>query len=233
MEEIQNHPYSPFIPETTKALILGSAPPSRFCSRLKTEPQDKDIDYYYGSYSRGYNLLWELLFQIFEPESLTDLKRICNLQNPREERTLIQQKFFQNFLLQHQLGIADILYQFIRRDQSSADNKLHPLKFLALTDFIDSAPKLQTVFCTSHYKVFIWLKQYLNNQDIYLKKEAEDFSFLLPNRDNQSSPLRRIFVRILPSPSPIGRLHYPDHKSFFENILKLYAELFKDIMLPE
>ena len=227
MEEIQNHPYSPFIPESTKALILGSAPPSRFCSPHKSELKNKDIDYYYGSYSRGYNLLWELLFHIFEPEALSELKTIRNLQNPREERTLIQQKFFQNFLQRHHLGIADILYQFIRRDQSSADNKIRPIKFLNLTEFLCSAPELQTIFCTSYYKVFIWLKQYLHTHTINLINNTEDFYFLLPDRANQSLPSRKISIKILPSPSPIGSLRYPDHKTFFDNLLKLYTEILK------
>ena len=229
-EEIQFHPYPPFIPETTRRLILGSAPPSRFCSPNKDKLKDKDIDYYYGSYSRGYNLLWDLLFHIFEPESQSELQNIRNLRIPREERTCTQQKFFQNFLQRYYLGIADILYQFIRRDQSSADSNIRPLKFLNLTEYLYQSPELQTIFCTSHYKVFIWLKQYLHTQDINLLKDAEDFYFLLPDRNNQSLPSRKISVKILPSPSLIGRLRFPDHKSFFDNLLKLYTELFKEIV---
>jgi len=72
-----------------------------------------------------------------------------------------------------------------------------------------------------------WLKQYLHNQNINLLKDAEDFYFLLPDKNNQSLPSRKISVKILPSPSPIGRLRFPDHKSFFDNLLKLYTELFK------
>ncbi|MGC9361446.1 MAG: uracil-DNA glycosylase family protein, partial [Candidatus Syntrophosphaera sp.] len=93
--ELQFHPYAPFIAENAKALILGSAPPWRFCVREPKPLNPLDIDYYYGSHNRGYNLLWELLFRVFESPALRELDKIRKLQSPRPEGTRQQTRFFQ------------------------------------------------------------------------------------------------------------------------------------------
>jgi len=223
--DTQIHPYQPYVPDAARYLILGSVPPWRFCLEGEKPLREKDVDFYYGSYDRGYNLFWEVLLRGFETALLPDLERIRSLQTEREERTDLQRGFFREFLSRHDLGMADILLRFERRDRSAADGKIRPLEYTDLLGILASRPRIESIFCTSRHKVFLWLGQYLGSQGIHLEYAADKSGalFSLPASAGRG---REIRIIVLPSPSPIGRIRFPNHQCFVEHLIEEYRRLF-------
>ncbi|MFO8144250.1 MAG: uracil-DNA glycosylase family protein [Candidatus Syntrophosphaera sp.] len=225
--ELQSHPYEPYIPENAAALILGSAPPWRFCVREPKPLKALDVDYYYGSHNRGYNLLWELLFRVFEPSGLEELDGIRKLQNPRPQRSKLQIQFFRVFLRSHSLGMADILLKFSRRDRSAADGKLKALEFTSLLGILEKHPGIRSIFCTSQNRVFLWLEHYLALNGVKMESGAgKTLFFTLPALPGTDHSPRRINVLVLPSPSPVGRIRFPSHQAFVAHLTEVYARMF-------
>lgn len=225
--EVQDHPYQPFVPQGCKMLILGSAPPSRFCASQPKPLHSKDVDWYYGSFARCYNMLWELLFLALDPEGLPELFRIRLLKGDREHRTLIQRDFLQDWLSRRKLGMLDILLRFERRSGSASDAKLKPQQFTNLLDVLASNPSVSAICCTSRHRVLEWLEKYLRIQRIALKTENEGYSFTLPQQHRQIQDFRRIWVLVLPSPSPTGRIRFPSHQAWLEHLTTTYSHLFR------
>lgn len=220
--EIQGHPYPPCVPDTARALILGSAPPWRFCAAEPKPLRERDLDFYYGSSDHGGNLLWEVLFRVFEPASVPELESLRALDLPRIQRTLAQRDFLGSFLQRHRLAVADILLRFERRERKAADAFLHPLEFLPLLQLLREHPSLGQVFCTSRGGVYRWLERYLAGEGVVLSPdpECDTYSFILP--DAESPGIR---VRILPSPSPVGRLRFPDQAEFVHFLTQSYSRM--------
>lgn len=226
--ETQNHPYPPYVPENARALILGSAPPWRFCVPGEKPLRTRDIDFYYGSSDGGGNLLWEILFRVFEPERLEEFFALRSLDLPRPSRTREERAFLQAFLNRHELGIADILLRFARREGSSADSKLAPLEFTDLLGILATRPKLRHILCTSRNKVFFWLSQYLLEQGIEIRPDLDsgDWFFQLPSGSEKIGDSGRIQVSALPSPSPVGRIRFPSQEEFSLYLVKAYRTKF-------
>ena len=225
--EVQDHPYQPFVPPGSQVLILGSAPPYRFCVRQPKPLHAKDMDWYYGSYCRSYNMLWELLFLALDPEGLTDLLRIRALEGDREHRTQSQRDFLQDWLARRKLGIMDILLRFERRSGSASDAKLKPQRFTNLLDIIAATPSVSSICCTSRHRVLEWLAKYLRSQGIALNPEKTGYSFPLPHSYRQAQNPCRIRVLVLPAPSPIGRIRFPSHQDWLEYLTTTYSHLFR------
>lgn len=175
----QVHPYPPFVPNEPNALILGSAPPCRFCHCGICRPKARDVDFYYGSSD---NAFWDLLSEALmkkRPHTIEDMKALLST---------------------HNLAIADILLSFERDKHSATDNMLKPISFnhqiLSILEDIDA------VFCTS-MQVFMWLKAYLQNLGFAVRKSPEDSrKWSITGRlNNTSYALDSI---ILYSPSPLA-----------------------------
>lgn len=226
MVEVQRDPYDPFVPDGARVMVLGSTPPGRFCVDGLKPLNEKDVDYYYGSRDRGYNLFWEVMFRVLDPSGLPELDQIRNLTSARELRTPLQRSFLQAWLTTQGLGIMDILERFERRDGSGADAKLRPLEFARLLDVLDAHPAVEAICCTSQSRVCEWLRQYLAAHQIALHTEKEGFSLTFAdNRANAEAP-RAIRVLGLPSPSPIGRINFPNHQAWLENLVSEYRRIF-------
>ncbi len=160
--QLQTHPYPPFIPEEAEILLLGSAPPYRFCGESKSKLRQRDLNYYYGSSS---NLFWDLLFGICEPEALAEfelLRRSTNLDNLTREKAIA---FLQSFLTRHKLGLADILHRFKRCGESAADYQLQVLEYHDIVPLLSKNKKLGVICCTSKNRVYFWLRDYLERQE--------------------------------------------------------------------
>ncbi len=114
METMQNHPYKPFIPKDAKVLLLGSAPPYRFCTGNANDLKNKDMDYYYGSNS---NLLWEILFTAFEPDKIDKISSLRSLEEDRKIKTAYQIDFHELFSPEINSEWQDILPKFSRKNQ--------------------------------------------------------------------------------------------------------------------
>lgn len=229
--EIQRHPYPPFVPERARVVILGSAPPARFCAETGNHLHPKDLDWYYGSWDRSPNLLWEILFRVLDPAGLPKLVRIRGLETEREARTQIQRSFLQTWLARNLLGMLDILARFERRDGSSSDARLQALEFTDLVSLLRLNPSVDEIFCTSRHRVLAWLKQYLQDERTALRAETEGYSFNLPGDQQTAQTLRRIRVVVLPSPSPIGRIRFPSHQAWLEHLVLEYRRLLAPIII--
>ncbi len=226
MLEIQRDPYDPFVPDGARVMVLGSTPPGRFCAEGIKPLKERDLDYYYGSCDRSYNLFWEVLFRVLDPSGLPELTRIRSLSSAREHRTFVQRDFLQTWLANQGLGIMDILERFERRDGSGADSKLRPLEFAPLLEVLAAHSYVEAICCTSQSRVCEWLRQYLEVHQIVLETETEGYSFTLPGNQTKAEPPRRIMAMGLPSPSPIGRIRFPNHQAWLEHLVAEYRRIF-------
>ncbi|NLW18194.1 MAG: hypothetical protein GXY81_00675 [Candidatus Cloacimonetes bacterium] len=221
--EIQRDPYDPFVPSHARAIILGSTPPARFCLPSDLALHPRDIDWFYGSCDRGCNTFWEAMFRVYDPDGLAELNDLRDLELPREEKTRRQRDFLQNWLKLRSLGIMDILDSFERRDGSGTDAKLKPLSFRDPLPFLQEAPKVKAFCCTSLHKVHTWLGRSLALHGIQLEQRDGEFCFEL--KDEASKP-RLIWVYRLPSPSPIGRIRFPNHQAWMEHLVSEYRRIY-------
>ncbi len=221
--EIQRDPYDPFVPANARAIILGSTPPARFCLPSDLTLHPRDIDWFYGSCDRGCNTFWEAMFRVFDHDSLTELNSLRDFELPREEKTRRQRSFLQNLLTARKLGIMDILESFERRDGSSADSELKPLTFRDPLPFLRDASDVSAFCCTSLHKVHTWLGKSLALHGIQLEERDGEFCFQM--KDNNVKP-RLVWVYRLPSPSPIGRIRFPNHQAWMENLVSEYRRIF-------
>jgi len=87
---LHTHPYQPFIQNDTKKLIVGTLPPPRFTTGQLLE---KDVNFCYGSY---YNSLWLYIDKIHN----------LNLRYDNSQEAIKQR---QDFLIQHKIGVCDIV----------------------------------------------------------------------------------------------------------------------------
>jgi len=159
--QLQTHPYPPFIPEEAEILLLGSAPPFRFCNEGKSLLRKRDFDYYYGSSS---NLFWDILLGVFEPENLAELDkmRIAECTDRIAQKKIIA--YLQSFLARHKLALADILSRFMRCGESAADYQLQVLEYHDLVTLLQKHRYLKAICCTSKNRVSYWLWEYLKHQ---------------------------------------------------------------------
>ncbi len=224
--QLQTHPYPPFIPEGAEVLLLGSAPPFRFCTQVKETLRKRDFDYYYGSSS---NLFWEILFGVFEPENLAELDRLRKSEsNDRKAREEII-AYLQSFLARYKMALADILSKFMRCGESAADYQLQVLEYQDLVPLIAKHETLKAICCTSKNRVFYWLWEYLELQEktgfVELGQDREGFYLI-----NREKPFRERFIRVdvLPSPSARGIMRYANKDDFLRDCRKFY----RAILLP-
>ncbi len=218
MENIQYHPYQPFIPKDAKVLLLGSAPPYRFCTGNANDLKNMDMDYYYGSNS---NLLWEILFTAFEPEKIDSISYLRSLDEDRKIKTAHQVDFLQNFLVGKHIGMADILLKFSRKGTSAEDYKLTVLEYQDILRILHNNPSLTKILCTSRNRVHYWLMDYLKQPIHYDFIEIRDNGSSLILKNNLRRELK---IRILPSPSARSVMRYTNKKDFLQQVSQIYYQ---------
>lgn len=96
------HPYDIFIPEGTKALIVGTLPPPRFCTK---DFKKNDVDFCYGSED---GLLWKIFDAIYH----LDLEYQPSLQALKQRKSFLEQK---------KIGICDIVDSCKRQKIDASD----------------------------------------------------------------------------------------------------------------
>lgn len=144
------------MPSDTKALIVGTAPPPRFCKRPWSCEHDLDFDFFYGS---GSNWMWGIL-----PHALNEPNALPETLSAEQCETEAA-----NLLRRHSIWMRDVLAKIRRRKESSArDSDLEPPRDDDLADFgatIGTAPSLTAIATTSEL-AFEWLMQALKSQQI-------------------------------------------------------------------
>lgn len=140
---IETHPYSSFLPDKAKMLILGSFPPYRFTVKNGI-PRNliDEIDFYYGS---KYNYLWPIMSELSNSQ-LQDIESI------------------RAFLTFNDIGISDIVEKSSRAltkngTPSALDKDLRIKEFRNLSKILTHST-LEHVVCTSEFVHKYLLKIY-------------------------------------------------------------------------
>ena len=126
---LHRHPYLPFIPEKTTKLIVGTLPPPRFSTG---ELLEKDVDFSYGSY---YNSLWLFIDKIHNLGL-----RFDNSQAAIDER--------KKFLIEHQIGVCDIVESAEREKIDASDLGMQNIKLRDVIGYVRQYPQIETLLFT-------------------------------------------------------------------------------------
>jgi len=164
------HPYQPFIPKETTKLIVGTIPPPRFSTGGLFE---EDVNFCYGS---KYGLLWPIFDRVFN----------LNLEYQNSQNAIDQRK---EFLIQHKIGICDIVESCERERVDASDLGMKNIKLRNLTHFLNQHPTIKTIlFMGGNSKngpeYFFRKHLKLNSLNLLLvsKKSPKIHQFQLENR---------------------------------------------------
>ncbi len=123
------HPYKPFIKKDTTKLIVGTLPPPRFSTG---ELLEKDVDFCYGSY---YNSLWLFIDKIHG----------LNLRYDNSQEAIEQRK---QFLIQHKIGVCDIVDSAEREKIDASDLGMQNIKLRDIIGFLKQYSNIDTLLFT-------------------------------------------------------------------------------------
>ena len=123
------HPYTPFIQEDTKKLIVGTLPPPRFTTG---ELLEKDVDFCYGSY---YNSLWLYIDRIHD----------LNLRYDNSEEAIEQRK---DFLIVNQIGVCDIVESAERDKIDASDLGMQNIELRDIVGYLLKYSTIETLLFT-------------------------------------------------------------------------------------
>ena len=126
---LHKHPYPPFIKQSSTKLIVGTLPPPRFSTG---ELLPKDVDFCYGSY---YNSLWLYIDEIHNLNFRYD-----NSKEAIEER--------KRFLIDHKIGICDIVDSAERTKIDASDLGLKNVKLRNLMGYLEKYKRVDTLIFT-------------------------------------------------------------------------------------
>ncbi|WGD35184.1 uracil-DNA glycosylase family protein [Olleya sp. YS] len=143
------HPYPPFINKTTKKLIVGTLPPPRFSTG---DLLDKDVDFCYGSY---YNSLWLFIDKIHNLKLRYD--------NSKEA---IQQR--KTFLIQHNIGVCDIVESCERTKIDASDLGMTNIKLRDVIGYLKQYPTIDTLLFTGGNSK--------NGPEYFFRKHIKDYN---------------------------------------------------------
>ena len=102
MNEIENHPFEPFIPENATVLIVGSFP-----GREQTQGYVDDEQWFYGAKR---NQFWKIISAVYQTELLCKADK-------------------QNLFNKYGIGITDILLKVRRKNNSNLDDNLEIVEY--------------------------------------------------------------------------------------------------------
>ncbi|GGK26375.1 hypothetical protein GCM10007962_20850 [Yeosuana aromativorans] len=115
--------------EDTTKLIVGTLPPPRFSTGTLLE---KDVDFCYGSY---YNSLWLYIDTIHN----------LNLRYDNSEEAVEQR---QQFLIDHKIGVCDIVESCERDKIDASDLGMQNIKLRNLIGYLKQHPTIDTLLFT-------------------------------------------------------------------------------------
>ncbi|MBD0779801.1 uracil-DNA glycosylase family protein [Maribacter sp. ANRC-HE7] len=124
-----SHPYEPFLFKEATKLIVGTLPPPRFTMGLLKEG---DVDFCYGSRD---GQLWTILDRIFQ----------LDLKFETSEEAIAQRK---RFLVQHKIGICDIVQSAERVKIDASDLGMQNIQLRNLIGYLKKYDKVDTLLFT-------------------------------------------------------------------------------------
>lgn len=184
----QEHPYPPYYPDKAKAIIIGTAPPYRFCKPSDAQHPLKpgDIDYFYGSVD---NRLWYVIKRVFDEERLAwyRTKQHCK-----------------DVLKASDLAIADLYKKFNRRSIRADDNDLEVVEYNVgiINKILSNKCLISKLYFTSvfSYDEFIVMLNRNNQFRFQLLEPYEKIRIQI-----SKGKVTKVFqIKVLPSPSGRG-----------------------------
>lgn len=167
---LHTHPYEPFLFEEATKLIVGTLPPPRFTTR---ELRKGDVDFCYGSRD---GQLWPILDQIFG----------LGLIYETSDRA-VQQRI--DFLLEHKIGICDIVKSAERSKIDASDLGLDHIVLRDMFGYLGQYPNIDTLLFTGGNSK--------NGPEYFFRKYLKQFGLRLSLVSNE---IPRIHEFIFPSP---------------------------------
>lgn len=166
---LHKHPYPPFIQNDTTKLIVGTLPPPRFSTGKLLE---KDVDFCYGSY---YNSLWLFIDKIHD----------LNLRFDNSKEAVKQR---QQFLIQHKIGVCDIVASAERDKIDASDLGMKNIKLRDVLAYLKQYPTIDTILFTggnSKNGPEYFFRKHLKAYNLKLKLVSNEVprihTFCLPN----------------------------------------------------
>ncbi|HUH46256.1 MAG TPA: hypothetical protein VLZ54_03815 [Arenibacter sp.] len=170
---LHTHPYEPFLFEEATKLIVGTLPPPRFTTG---ELKEGDVDFCYGSRD---GQLWIILDRIFG----------LGLSFETSDRA-IQQRI--DFLLEHKIGICDIVKSAERTKIDASDLGLNNIELRNMFGYLRQYPNIDTLLFTggnSKNGPEFFFRKYLKGFGLKLKLISNEIprihQFILPDRNGQ------------------------------------------------
>ena len=163
------HPYKPFIKKDTTKLIVGTLPPPRFSTG---ELLEKDVDFCYGSY---YNSLWLFIDKIHN----------LNLRYDNSKEAIEKRK---EFLIQHKIGVCDIVDSCEREKIDASDLGMKNIKLRNLMGYLKQYPNISTLLFTGGNSK--------NGPEYFFRKHLKEYGLKL---DLVSSEVPRIHQLVIES----------------------------------
>ncbi|MFA5574284.1 MAG: uracil-DNA glycosylase family protein [Brumimicrobium sp.] len=156
-----SHPYPPFIPKGTKKLIVGTLPPPRFTTG---DLKQGDVDCWYGSRD---NQLWPILDRIFN----------LNLIYENSEKAIKQRK---KFLIQHKIGICDMVDVAYRDEINAADLGIKEFELRPIISILKTHNSVNTLLFTGGNSK--------NGPEYFFRKKLQNFPAIKLNEIDENVP---------------------------------------------
>lgn len=177
---LHQHPYQPFIQKDTTKLIVGTLPPPRFSTG---ELLEKDVDFCYGSY---YNSLWLYIDKIHNLGLRYD-----NSQEAIEER--------KQFLIQHKIGVCDIVESAEREKIDASDLGMTNIKLRDVIGYLKQYSNIDTLLFTggnSKNGPEYFFRKHIKDLDIKLKVISSEVprihQFVLPDNSKDNRVIKTV-----------------------------------------
>ena len=188
------HPFKPFILQNSKNMIIGTLPPD-------------NIEYYYSNSAN--TRMWDLLKSIKEKTEI-----------PRNSY-LISKDDKQNLLTNLNLSMTDIILEYKREKDSTADKDIIPIKYNNIENIINNTSITNLLFV---YKSA--LQWFLHSLD---KKAPIKLSKLPPLKNKEYDVIHTILlnqksVNCILLPNPLNRGRKGQTLEVKKEIYKKYIE---------
>ncbi|MBU2941017.1 uracil-DNA glycosylase family protein [Lacinutrix sp. C3R15] len=165
---LHKHPYQPFIQKDTKKLIVGTLPPPRFSLG---ELLEKDVHFCYGSY---YNSLWLYLDKIHN----------LNLRYDNSQAAINERKAF---LIQHKIGVCDIVASCEREKIDASDLGMQNIKLRNIIGYLKKHPTIETLlFIGGNSK---------NGPEYFFRKHIKEYNIKLNLVSNEVPRVHQFYLQ--------------------------------------
>ena len=126
-QQIEQHPFTPFLPKGCKVVMCGTFPP---------KPEKWSMDFFYPNFQ---NDMWRIFGKIF----YDDKDRFFN-----KELKAIDKAGIQHMLIEHKIGIGETATEVIRLKNNASDKFLEIVTPVDLTKLFTKAPECQIIVTT-------------------------------------------------------------------------------------